>query len=232
MNKNESENISVLIVEDESIPAHYLQGIIEEDALFSVKQIVSNAKEALQVIEGIRPQIVFMDIMIEGAISGAELAVMIRLRHPEVLILFVTAYSDEEMVEYAADAEAFAYLLKPYRPREIHATLKLAKSWLRNKRWRAPASSVDMIDGFLCHTDGMYLTLEREIIPLSPKEAGLIRILCENIGRVIAKTVIMEQLGISDASLRALIYRIRKITSERLIRSVKRYGYLIVVKNN
>jgi len=228
MNENESATIDVLIVEDESIPAHYLQGIIEEDVLFSVKRIVSNAEEALRAIEEIRPQIVFMDIMIEGAISGAELAVMIRHRHPEILILFVTAYSNEEMVEYAAEAEAFAYLLKPYRPREIHATLKLAKARLRKKEWTAPASSVELIDGFHCHTDGMYLTLEGKTIALSPKEAGLIRILCENIGRVVAKTVITDKLGINDVSLRALIYRIRKITSERLIRSVKRYGYRIV----
>ncbi len=227
MNETQSEPIRVLIVEDEIIPANYLKGIIEEDGVFRVEGIVPGAAEAREAIGRIAPQIVFMDIMIEGPISGAELALRIRRDHPEILIVFLTAYSQEEMIEYAAEAEAFAYLLKPYRPREIHATLKLAASRLRRPTRKATDGWIELIDGYRCRVEPLELRREGAAVPLSPREAGLIQILCAQPGRVVSTETILERLELSDASLRSLIYRLRKATDERLIESVKRYGYRI-----
>jgi DNA-binding response OmpR family regulator len=228
MNKNTSEKIRVLIVEDETIPAHYLKGIIEEDNEFLVEWIVPSAEGALDAIKTLNPQIIFMDIMIEGALSGAELAVMIRKDHPNILILFVTAYSNEEMVEYAAEAEAFAYLLKPYRPREIHATLRLAAARLRKPAADSSDSTeMALVDGFVCHTDTFQLYREKQEVILSAKEAALIQILCRHHHTLVTSDMIRFELGISDASLRSLIYRLRKLTSQHLIRSVKRAGYCL-----
>jgi len=227
MNDNDaSAVIRVLIVEDESIPAYYLKGIIEKENAFRVEKIVPDASSALEAVETIHPEIVFMDIMIEGATSGAELALKIHSLYPDILIIFMTAYSTDEMMEYAVDAEAFAYLLKPYRPREIRATLALAGARLRKAVPEPASRSLELVGGYRCHELGR-LTYAGKDVPLSPKEAGLIEILCEHIGHVVPTSVIKERLDLTDSSLRALIYRLRKNTSEKLIQSVKRYGYRI-----
>ena len=230
MNETQSEPIRVLIVEDEIIPANYLKGIVEEDRGFRVEGIVPGADEALEAIGRIAPQIVFMDIMIEGPLSGAELALRIRRDHPEILIVFLTAYSQEEMIEYAAEAEAFAYLLKPYRPREIHATLKLAASRLRRPARKGTDGWIDLIGGYRCRVEPLELSREGAAVPLPPREAALIQILCAQPGRVVSTETILERLELSDASLRSLIYRLRKATDERLIESIKRYGYRIGIR--
>jgi len=230
IDKTSAERIRVLIVEDDAIPAHYLQGIIEENNAFRVERIVTDAATALTAVAEIRPEIIFMDIMIEGPLSGAELALKIHIRHPEILILFLTAYSNEEMMEYAAQAEAFAYLLKPYRPREIHAALKLAAARLRRSIASKSADTVELVDGFGYHPAESLLTLNGVPVSLSARETGLIRLLCAHPGRIVDKEVMLDRLELTDTSLRSLIYRIRKATSDRLIESIKRYGYRVVLR--
>ncbi len=221
------ETIRTLIVEDETIPAHYLQGIIEEDPAFRVERIVADAAAAWEAIGELHPEIIFMDIMIEGVLSGAELALKIHAGHPEILIIFMTAYSNEEMMDYAVDAEAFAYLLKPYRPREIHATLKLARARLRKAAPKKRPGVIPLVHGYACDLEEQRLMKEGSEVPLAPREKQLIFLLCSEADRIVSRESILEQMEINDSALRSLIYRLRKMTDERLIISEKRYGYRI-----
>jgi DNA-binding response OmpR family regulator len=222
--------IGVLIIEDETIPAHYLQGIVEELDGFEVTGIVPDAKNTLEAIEQRRPDIVFMDIMLKDSMSGAELAVRISDKYPDILIIFMTAYSTDEMVEYATEAKAFAYLLKPYRPREILATLKLAASRLRRPLMSTEeqCDELDLVDGYRYHPQTRSLRYHNHVVTLSSKETQLVDLLCRYVDQVVDKVQIKDKLEISNDSLRSLVYRIRKTTSGKLIASEKRYGYRIV----
>jgi len=124
--------MNVLIVEDEPIPAEYLKTIIESADEFKVVDIVDNEDDILKAIHINKIDVIFMDIMIKGSMSGAEVALEVKNIKDNILIIFMTAYSEEEMIEYAAEAGAFAYLLKPYRPDEITATLALARKKLKD----------------------------------------------------------------------------------------------------
>ncbi len=219
--------IRVMIVEDESIPARYLKNIIEEQGDFAVECIMPSAEEALNSIKKIKPDLVFVDIMLDGPMSGAELALRIHRLYAKILIIFMTAYSSEEMVEFAVESEAFAYLLKPYRPKEIRATLTLAKARLKRYIPTALDSSVALIDGFSYSMETKRLYKEGREVELTAKELELIGMLCRECDTVVDSEVILEQMGITAASLRAIIYRIRKDTSSDLIQSVKRLGYRI-----
>jgi DNA-binding response OmpR family regulator len=225
--ENKIDLIRVMIVEDESIPATYLKNIIEEQGDFAVECIVPSAEEALSSIKKIKPNVVFVDIMLDGPMSGAELALRIHRLYEKTLIIFMTAYSNEEMVEFAVESEAFAYLLKPYRPKEIRATLTLAKARLKRYIPIAPGSSVNLIDGFSYSIETKRLYKEGREVELSAKELELIGLLCGECYTVVDSEMILEQMGITATSLRAIIYRIRKDTSSDLIQSVKRLGYRI-----
>jgi len=225
--REENRTIPVLIVEDEMIPAAYLKSIIEASEAFCVIDMVSSAQEALEVVKSEKPDIVFMDIMLKGAKSGAELALQLHYLYREMLIIFMTAYSTEEMVDYAVESNAFAYLLKPYRAKEINATLRLAQARLDRTVPMNASEVVMLAGGFHYRTDTHRLYKEGKAVALTSNESALIRLLCENRNLVLEKEVIRRHMSMSDVSLRSLIYRIRKQTSHDLIQSVKRLGYKI-----
>ena len=115
-------NKNILIVEDDLIAGEYLTELLV-DSGFNVYPVIDNAKEALAFIKDKKPDLILMDIMIKGNISGCELSMMVRSFNKAVLIIFLTAYSEEEMIAYALNAKAYSYLLKPYRDIELFSKL-------------------------------------------------------------------------------------------------------------
>jgi DNA-binding response OmpR family regulator len=225
--KKKNSTITVLIVEDEMIPAAYLKNIIEESEEFRVVGTASSALEAFEMVKKEKPQIIFMDIMLRGAMSGAELALQVHHLYEETLIIFMTAYSSEEMVAFAVEAEAFAYLLKPYRPKEIGATLTLAKARLKRHLPENTAGVLKLIAGFSYDREQGRLYKDGQEVALSSRELELVGILCLESHRTVERETLLREMGLTDDSLRSIIYRIRKDTSSELIQSVKRLGYRI-----
>jgi DNA-binding response OmpR family regulator len=115
---------TIFIVEDDLLSAEYLKEIlIKED--FDVLDIVDSGEEAVLKCKTIQPDIPLMDIMLKGQLSGSEAAVKIKHNYPECKIIFITAFAEPEMVDYAAQSKACAYLMKPYREKEILATIQV-----------------------------------------------------------------------------------------------------------
>lgn len=222
-------SIKVLIVEDEPISAEYLKSIIESDIEFEVVSIVDSEEEAIDAIHSFDIDIIFMDIMIKGSVSGAEAALRISILKEDILIIFMTAYSEKEMIEYAVESHAFAYLLKPYRPNEILATLELAKDKIKHKRVIPKDSNiVELINNYSYNKKEQKLYYYTNEVEMTQKEREIIDLLIENIPNPVDKYTILDKLNISELSLRALLYRLRKRTSKELIQSIKRLGYKIL----
>jgi len=218
-------SLNVLIVEDEPISAEYLKSIIESEDSFNVVAIVDNEKDIIDAIHTYNIDIIFMDIMINGSISGAEAALRISILKDNILIIFITAYSEKEMVEYAVESHAFAYLLKPYRPKEILATLELAKDKLKYKKpMYKKRSDIKLISNYHFNRESGRLYYQNIEIDLTQTEYELLQILSDNIPNAVSKETI---LNISELSLRALLYRFRKRTNKDIIQSIKRFGYRV-----
>ncbi len=219
-------SINVLIVEDEPIPAEYLKSIIEHVECFKVVDIVDNEDDTIDAIHKYNVDIIFMDIMIKGSKSGAEVALKIRSLKDNILIIFLTAYSEKEMIDYAVDADAFAYLLKPYRPDEITATLELAKKRLnKTKEPVVEEDSIKLIDNYYFNKHQNRLYLDKNEIKLTLKEQDLLALLASNLPGLVDTKTILEKLNISELSLRSLLYRFRSKTNKDLILSIKGVGY-------
>lgn len=115
---------NILIVEDERVVAADL-----EDRLlgidYGVCGRVSSGEEALAMIEKDRPNLVIMDIKLEGRMDGIEAAGLIRERY-SIPVVFLSAFSDEHILERAKITEPFGYLLKPLQTRELRSTIEIA----------------------------------------------------------------------------------------------------------
>jgi len=86
------------------------------------------SKEAIEQCKLFSPDLVLMDIMLKEQMSGCEAALQIKQYNQQIEIIFLSAFADREMIDYAVDCEACGYLMKPYRGNEIMATIRLALS--------------------------------------------------------------------------------------------------------
>ena len=116
--------IRILIVEDESIVAEDIQRSLENMG-YSILSIVSSGEEAIEKVKKNKPDLVLMDIMLDGEMDGIKAADMIR-SFSNIPIIFLTAYSDENILERAKITEPFGYIIKPFKERELHINIEIA----------------------------------------------------------------------------------------------------------
>ena len=116
-------NAKIFIVEDEAIVAESLCDQLEKLG-YIVTGNAPSGEEALRKIKKELPDLVLMDIMLEGEMDGVEVAQQIREFYG-IPVIFLTAYSDPETLGRAKLTEPFGYLIKPYKERELLTTLEI-----------------------------------------------------------------------------------------------------------
>jgi len=114
----------ILIVEDERIIAEDIKRcLINFD--YEVLEIVSNGEDAIVSTALLKPDLILMDIKIDGSIDGIQTAKRI-LKSNDLPIVYLTANADEVTVERAKETTPYGYLTKPFEEAELYATLQVA----------------------------------------------------------------------------------------------------------
>jgi DNA-binding NtrC family response regulator len=116
--------ITILIVEDEQIVAVAIEGQLQRLG-YRVLGIAASGEEACRKAAQLEPDLVLMDVRIEGKMDGIEAAQRIR-RSRDVPVVFLTAYSDVDTVERAKMVEPYGYIIKPFDPRDLQTTIEMA----------------------------------------------------------------------------------------------------------
>ncbi len=114
----------ILIVEDEAIVAADLAGKLGRLG-YEVAGIAAEGKEAVAMACRLGPQLVLMDIWLEGPMDGIEAAEAIR-RQLDVPVIYLTAHSDPATLARAKLTGPFGYILKPFEERELATQIELA----------------------------------------------------------------------------------------------------------
>jgi DNA-binding NtrC family response regulator len=115
---------TVLIVEDEQLVALDLKGHLERLG-YRVMDMVASGAEACDTASRTQPDLILMDVRLEGPMDGIEAAQRIR-QVCEAPIVFLTAYSDAATLERAKQVEPYGYLVKPFAPSDLHAAIQMA----------------------------------------------------------------------------------------------------------
>ena len=121
---NDLPRTRLMLVEDERVVAMNLSqrlGMLGYD----VHAVASSGAEALERASQAWPDVVLMDIRIDGNIDGIETAEQLNSIRP-VPVVYLTAHSDEATLARARGSRPFGYLLKPFSEREMHATIQMA----------------------------------------------------------------------------------------------------------
>jgi PAS domain S-box-containing protein len=114
----------ILIVEDERIVANDIQQTLTELG-YQVSAVASSADEALERARESIPDLVLMDIRIQGPVDGIAAAALLRDRYG-VPIVYLTAHADQATIERAKRTEPLGYLMKPVQPAELRSTVELS----------------------------------------------------------------------------------------------------------
>ena len=114
----------VLVVEDERIVALNLKQRLVRLG-YEVLAMAPSGAKALAEIERTRPDVILMDINIEGDIDGIETASRIPTEY-HTPVIYLTAYSEQATLDRAKATKPYGYLLKPFSERELHATIQMA----------------------------------------------------------------------------------------------------------
>lgn len=113
----------VVIAEDEAIVRLDLREILEEEG-FEVLGEASRGEEAIELVREHHPDLVLLDIKMPG-MDGLQAAEAIS-EIGGTAILFLTAFSQRDLVERARDAGAIAYLVKPFQRDELLPAIEVA----------------------------------------------------------------------------------------------------------
>jgi DNA-binding response OmpR family regulator len=137
------------------------------------------------------------------------------------------------MIEYAKKSKASAYLMKPYRDKEILATISVTLWKEQNYYSKKNANIVKIKNNYTFNLQTLTLSKAKKHIPLTPVKNKLIEILAKNIDIVVPHTQICNFIWGEPrelATLRSLVYRTKQAIGEDLIRNVNGVGYSLKSK--
>src|SRR5688500_4756291 len=117
----------VLIVEDEFIVANDLRLILIR-AGYNVTGIAASVEEANEHLQQHIPDLVILDIRLEGKLSGIDFAR--KLRAENIAFIYLSAYANQQILEEAKTTEPYGFLVKPFRDQDLLVALDIA--WYRH----------------------------------------------------------------------------------------------------
>jgi two-component system cell cycle sensor histidine kinase/response regulator CckA len=122
----------IMIVEDESIIADHIATRLVKNG-YTVAGILASSKEALDRIPSLMPDLILMDIRINGDADGIETANRVRERF-DIPVIYLTAHSDRQTIDRAKSTGAFGFLTKPIHHTSLATSIEMALSKHRSDR--------------------------------------------------------------------------------------------------
>lgn len=114
----------ILIVEDERLVAEDLRDTLEHVG-YEVVALVASGEKAVEKVAETGPDLVLMDIHLDGAMDGISAADAIRSRHGTPVV-YLTAFSNDQTLARAKETDAFGFIVKPFQEKAVIAAIEMA----------------------------------------------------------------------------------------------------------
>lgn len=140
--------LKILIIEDEPVIAENISMYLN-NADFTVSGIAYDDEEAVSQLHNNTPDAVILDINLDSAIDGIQIADYIN-KNFRLPFLFLTSYSDKETLQRAKVVEPSGYIVKPFNGQTLLASLEIAISNFANRsNYQVPELDLDKINAHL-----------------------------------------------------------------------------------
>lgn len=164
--------LRLLVVDDHEVVRQGLAAVLGRREHFQVVAEAGTVAEAIEMAERFRPDLIIMDVRLPDG-SGVEACREIRAEHPEIRVVMLTSYPDEEAVLSAIVAGASGYLLKHVRARDLVAGLEAVA---RGESLLDPAVTEKVLERVRRIATGPY---EDELAQLTPQERKILLLVAE-----------------------------------------------------
>ena len=214
----------ILLVDDEHDILEFISYNLEKEG-FIVSTAI-NGKLALQLAKKIKPDLIILDVMMpemDGITTCAEIRNIPELEN--LLILFLTARSEEYSELAGFDAGADDYVTKPIKPKLLISRIK---ALLKRNKIKEPIKNIQIGD-IEIDKERYLLLYKNQNIHLAKKEFNLLYYLMTIPGKVFTRqeiiATIWEETFVGDRTIDVHIRKIREKIGNHHIKTVKGVGY-------
>ena len=219
-----SDSYKILLVDDEKDILEFLSYNLRKES-FKVRTAI-NGELAIEEAKIFKPDLIIMDVMMpemDGITACANIREIVDLK--DVLILFLTARSEEYSELAGFDAGADDYVTKPIKPKLLISRIKALLK--RNKKKERESSIV--IGDIEVDKSKHLLLFKKEEIHLARKEFNLLYYLMSVPGRVFTREEIISEIWkdavVGDRTIDVHVRKIREKIGEHHIKTIKGIGY-------
>ncbi len=198
--------IRVLLADDHTLVRAGFRRLIQDLENVEVVAEAENGREALRLAQEHQPDMILLDIAMPG-LNGLEVAARVREQFPQVRVLMLSMYLNEEYVWQALRAGASGYLLKDSADSELEIAIRAVA---QGETYLSPPVSKQVISDYMTRADSEPHSLSR----LTPRQREVLQLIAEGhstkeiafLLQVSVKTVethrteLMERLSIYDVA--------------------------------
>lgn len=177
-------SVRVLLVDDHALVRAGLNLLLEHMPGIFVSE-AGSGEEALEVLRRERIGLVLTDVAMKG-MTGLELAERVRHEFPDVRVMILSMYDNEEYVLQALRAGASGYLLKESAPKELEVAINAV---LAGETYLSPPISRQVVDNYIARTGSG----QKPAQPLTPRQREILVL----IGEGSSTKEIAQRLGLS-----------------------------------
>ena len=189
--------IRIIIVDDHEIVREGLKTILRSDPEFEVVAESGTADELLDMVERTDPDVVLLDARLPG-ISGAEACRRLTASHPNIPVLIISTYSDQQLVEECIQAGAKGYVVKDIERFSLRDSIRAVHGGAGAV---SPAIAAAVLDRLRVTP---IATEPTPSMPLSETQLGIVRLIAQGF----TNREIAEQLHLSENTIKSHIQEI------------------------
>ena len=221
--------MNIAILEDEAITAMFLQESVEICG-HSCVGMFDDSDSILEFLKRSEPvDLFFIDIQINGETDGIECAIELIETYPECSIIFVTSFKDRQTILRAKQIKPLGYLIKPISQVDIEAILMVVEA-AREPLLNEDTSLIEL-GPYMYDKSSKEIFRNGAIIHLSKNEKSCLCCMVANKNAYTPQEKLIEEIWENEnnrvASLRELVFRLRKKLPELEIKNVSGIGYIL-----
>lgn len=150
----------IYIIEDEPLIAETIKTVLEK-AAYTIVGMTDNAKEALFDIEALQPDLILVDITLEGKMDGIEMAGYLK-KKSDIPFIYLTSHSDEKTLERVKETDPAGFIVKPFNEKTLQSNIEIAL--YKNKVQKQSVSSNEELNSFFVKNKGELIKIELDEI--------------------------------------------------------------------
>lgn len=222
--------MNIVILEDEAVMMMFLKNSLEKKG-HTVKATFSSYLGFFDFMQKEKIDLVFMDILIKGALDGTQIAQKLREQNKTIKIVFITSYKDTQTLEMAKLSKPNGYLIKPVSKEDLDAILMVCEP----RETKEAVNEYITIATYKYHLVNKTLQENNKIIKLTQKELACFELLIKNKNNYISHETLVSYIWNENSedktgSLRELVYRLRKKLPNIIIENSVNIGYILKEK--